>query len=187
MFSYWDEFTGINTFDKFNGGAFLTFSVRDITVPQGVEMHDSIMLIPKLFDVVEDSVIMEARTGLAVPFGYIEMDVNTVNNNFVLSRLLPLANSGGPIRMPHVDVADNVNAPGVASAAYETLQTVFGLGQITYQQGGQARQNYALDRDMVSLIDIQMQDVSNAMISFVRAYAPFKVWVANGNRTIGFG
>lgn len=188
FYSYWDEYTGLNTFDKYNGGAFLTFSVRNIQVPQGVEMGSTEVLVPKLFDIDEDSIQMTSRLGFQTTFTYEEIDHDEINDNFVLSRLLPFHSIEGTFRIPLVDVSQAGNVPAAASAAFEVMQTVFGIGRIDYTPSGQnPESNYAIDRDLISVLDFQMSDVSNAMISFCRAFAPFKVWIERGNRTIGFG
>lgn len=186
FYSFWDEFTGIATYDKYSGGSFLTFSVRDIQLPNGVELDSSELLVPKLFSVREGSVILVSRQGYLMPVSTITYTTAQINANNVLARLNSLPSIATSIRMPSVNVSASGSIPFVASAAFEVLQTVAGIGQIVYGAGANDY-NIAIDRDLISLIDIQMNDVTNAMLSFCRAYSPFKVWLSNGSRTIGFG
>lgn len=192
--TFWDEFTGIPTYDRKSGGAFLTFSTKSkIMIDEkdvaasGLTDTDSILLIPYLFTVLENSVEFTNRKGDLVELSSQTYSTAEINEDTILSRLLPVSGQKGDIRIPQINVSKTAasEVKQQASAGYELIQEVFGIGQVKYDDTNQV--NIALSPSVVSLIDIQIEDVSNSMISFCRAYSPFRVWVPNGSRTIGFG
>lgn len=133
---------------------------------------DSRLLVPKLFKVEANSVKFTSRTGFTAPFTYEIINANDLKTNDILSRLAPLNSMEVKTRIPSVDLTSSGNIPAAQSAAFEVMQTVFGFGKIKISG---SKYNIALSRDVVSFIDIQISDVNNDMLSFVRAFAPFRV------------
>lgn len=183
MYTTWNEFTGIPDYDQISGGSFLAFSLRTID-PNGLSASDSRLLVPKLFTVTTDSVLFTSRIGFTTTFSYDVMTSTEIKNSHVLSRLIPLNTMDVSARIPKTSLITAGDIPSASSSAFEIMQTVFGYGKIEVATGSF---NYAIGRDIISFIDIQVSDINNAMLTFVRSFAPFRVWTLSGERTVGFG
>lgn len=128
--------------------------------------------MPKLFDVTPDSVQFTARSGLTTALNYVTKTATEIKNDKILSRLIPFENLDITMRMPTGSLVGVQNQSQAASALYEVIETVFGFGQV---QTGTNSYDISLNRDYICFIDVQMADVSNAMISYARSYSPFRV------------
>lgn len=138
----------------------------------GLTASDSRLLVPKLFTVSENSVKFTSRTGYTVDFSYVVMNADQIKSDHVLSRLIPLESMNVSARIPTASTRAAGNVPSASSAVFETMQTVFGYGRIETTRNDF---NYAIGRDLISFIDIQVSDINNAMLTFVRSFAPFRV------------
>lgn len=185
----WNKYTGISNFDRLSGGSFLTCSLRSIEAPESYSKLDSLYLIPKLFTTElksgYQSCLFTSRGGIRV--GVERRDI-TIMDNDMLCRLDPLSTSL-IARVPDMRVPSGLSTSvqrAVASSMLQMLTTVAGYGSV-YNSDGTSSLCSALDPDYVGFIDVELEDVSNQMITFVRNYAPFRVSTPDGNRKIGFG
>lgn len=135
-------------------------------------MNDSRLLVPKLFTVTTNSVKFTSRVGFTATFTYEVMTSQKIKESPVLSRLIPLATMDVSARIPSTSLLTAGDIPAACSSAFEIMQTVFDYGRMEVSS---RTYNYAIGRDIVSFIDIQISDVNNAMLTFVRAFAPFRV------------
>lgn len=161
-------------YDKKTGGSFLTFSVRTPVLPQGVDGTDSRYLIPRLFSVQQDSVILVARSGFTTPINYEVIPSSAIKNSSILSRLIPFDSMNVDMRMPTGSVASQTSVSGPGSALYDAIETTFGFGKV-FLDAQKTKSDISLNRDYVTFLDVQMGDVANAMISYARTYSPFRV------------
>lgn len=134
------------------------------------------MLVPKLFSVSPstvsgDPVVFVDRSGNVTDFTYQVFTNQNLIDSPVYSRLVPLPTMNVSARIPSTDLPQGAS-PARQSAAYETIQTVFSYGQL--QVNGTTVASM-LNRSAVSYLDIQISDVNNAMLTFTRAFAPFRV------------
>lgn len=180
-FSMWNRYYGIPAYDMRDGGSFLTFSVRDL--PEDTDYTGTRWLIPKLFDVIPGSVRFVSRVGLIINMEYQIFDNSRLNSDPILSRLNPLSVQDLSIRMPAGSVLAAGNIPSAASSMYKLISNVFGFGLVEVADG---QFDTCLSADEVCFVDVEMDDISNAMISFSRAFAPFRVATADTDLTVGF-
>jgi hypothetical protein len=186
FYSLWNEYLGIPKFDQVNGGAFLSFSTRQfddkITPSTNIQY-----LIPKLFDIPSagySDIEAVNRLGITATIGYQVYNANDIAASTIYNRLNGLKLADYTQRIPYANIAKGYsNIPEVGSAMYLLLTRLFNLGNI---QVSDTVVNETLNNEIVSAIDIEMDDISNAMITFAQAYAPFKVYTQNSERTMGF-
>lgn len=139
-----------------------------------MDATDSRFLIPRLFEVEQDSVVLVARSGLSTPVNYEVISSDNIKNNSILSRLIPFNSMTVDMRMPTGSVAGQTSISGPGSALYDAIETTFGFGKV-YLDAGKTKYDISLNRDYVTFLDVQMGDVANAMITYARTYSPFRV------------
>lgn len=176
----WDKYTGLAKFDQVSGGSFLVFSTREI--PTATDYTTSTYLLPKLFDVVDSSVSMVNRLGVSVPITYKTMNKQELADNKIMCRLNPLS-ANIDIRLPLVTLTGITNLTDIASSVYQFINNVFGIGCV---QLSESEFDYACNSDKICFVDVELDDVSNSVISYAQAYAPFKVYAPVKSRLIGF-
>lgn len=186
-YTLWNKYEGIAEFDRKSGGSFLTFGLRNLDTtniaPTDVAMCLPILLAPEL---VTGATKCLATTRLGFMRQIEPQSVTNILSDNVLSRLDPLK-IGFSIKMPTIDVSaitDTTARAKIASASLQLVQHICGYGRIkktstTYES--------VCDPDYICFIDVQLEDVSNEMITFCRNYSPFRVQTPDGKRTIGFG
>lgn len=186
-YTLWNKYEGIAEFDRRSGGSFLTFGLRNLDLGD-LSSTDIAMCLPILLapELTENSTKCLATTRL----GYMVRVSSTVSSsivdNPVLSRLDPLK-IGFSIKIPTIDVSAITTASARAklgSAACELLQNIAGYG--TVKRTATLSDNVC-DPDYICFIDVQIEDVSNEMITYCRNFSPFRVQTPDGKRTIGFG
>jgi len=186
-YTLWNKYEGIAEFDRRSGGSFLTFGLRNLDLGS-LSSTDIAMCLPILLapELTTGSTKCVATTRL----GYMVQVSSTVSNsiidNPVLSRLDPLK-IGFSIKVPTIDVSAITTAAArakLASAACQLLQCIAGYG--TVKRTASYFDNVC-DPDFICFIDVQIEDVSNEMITYCRNFSPFRVQTPDGKRTIGFG
>lgn len=189
----WNKFTGIASFDKMSGGSFLTCGLRDLTTIKDLPYTDSNYLLPILFaedlSVGSESCLFTSRTGLRV---YVKRNTVQLDKNNVLSRLDPL-NEGIVVRCPYVlvpasleDSSKTVEKAHFISAMTQLLVTICGYGVVAREKDSSSYSQF-VHPDNIAYIDLELEDVSNQMITFCRNFSPFRVSTPDGSRSIGFG
>lgn len=186
FYTMWDEFLGIPKFDRVNGGSFLSFSTRQFE--SGVTAStDTKYLVPKLFDIptsgYTDAEFVN-RLGVTATIGYTVYSAQQMNDSTVYSRLNALSYRDYDQRIPTANISNGYNnIPETGSAVNYLLTRLFNFGNIQVSVNDV---NESLNNEIVSVVDIELDDVSNNMIAFAQAYAPFKVYTPTTERTIGF-
>jgi len=183
-YSLWNEFLGIPKYDKFNGGSFLTFSTRQFE-NSVTPSTDTKYLIPKLFEIPgTGNIVFVNRKGITADIGYTVYNSSAVANSPIYARLNSLAYSDYDQRVPVIDISSGYTGVElIGSALFRLMSNLFNLGNVKISN---SVTNEALDSDIVTIIDVELDDVSNAMIAFAQAYAPFKVYAPVKERTVGF-
>lgn len=193
--AFWNKYVGIPEFDRVSGGCFLTFGLRDIqtTASDGttVDFNSSSGLIPVLFsvDAADSSSLIVTRTGASTNIAKGSITNASLASDHVLTRLNVMNNTTISLKQPLVDItiSDATLKPKFASAALLFIGNVFGYGATKSVSGGVTTiEDRLLDPDYVAFIDLEIEDVSNQMITYARNYAPFRVDTPNGDRTMGF-
>lgn len=186
FYTLWDEFLGIPKYDKVNGGSFLSFSTRQFE-SSVTPSTDTKYLVPKLFDISNSDynpVDVVNRKGITAKIKYTVYNADQIENSPIYCRLNTLKYSDYDQRIPTVDVSTGyANIPDVASSLYRMMTSLFSIGNVKVNENVT---NETVDSDIVSIVDVELDDVSNAMIAFAQAYAPFKVYTPVTERTIGF-
>lgn len=183
-FVLWDKYLGIPAYDRRNGGSFLTFSTRnfdDIITPS----TDTQYLIPKLFKVsAADTCFASNRLGISIDMTYKVFTNTEVNEDQIFTRLNPLGYTDFDLRVPTVNITSGyTDISTIGSSIFQFINNLFGIGQIEVEDNVF---NKTLSSDLICAVDIELDDVSNNMIAFAQAYAPFKVYAPIKERTIGF-
>lgn len=179
-FSLWNLYEGIPTYDVKQGGAFLSFSSKNLD-NLGEEQRD---YLPLAFNpwMTGDTVNMAAvnRLGKEVLVTY---KVVTMATNPILSRLVPLQSQNGlEVRVPYAVLNANTEIDDV-SAMYHVLTSVFGLCCLPSALEGV---DYAIDPDIIAVYQLEIEDMTNAASSYARIHAPFRGTSDDSDNIIGF-
>lgn len=180
-FSLWNIYNGIPEYDTREGGSFLTFSFKNL---DGIVSSEQIEYLPRLFNTVTDDTSSNNEVVCAAlsrdgKEAIIKVNSININSNTVLSRLAPLASQASlEIRVPSVNHADNTSLTrDHFSMLYKCLTQAFGLCRIQAEVDGQF--DYAIDPDILSIYQIELNDITNVAISYSRANAPFRGTTSN--------
>lgn len=186
FFTMWDKFTGIPEYDKKSGGAFITMSLREL--PTDTDYTTTKWLIPKLFTVSKlngtDDQWFLNRKGYQIAVNGKKFTHAELAANPIFARLDVLSQAVVDLNVATVDVtATDLTGHDIRSAVYFLLNDLFCAGAL---KTGDATYDYCLGSDAIALLDVEMDDLGNSMISFARNYSPFRVKTPDPQRTVGF-
>lgn len=164
-FSLWDVHAGIPQYDAYSGGAFLTFSTKEVVADADDDYSLGMIPIGLTFrgDGTEDHPVMNGytRTGKFVNVYYRD---RTAANSNQIDRLFPLASLDNlALRVPYTT---SVLTDSEVSALTRTCLSIFGLFET-------AREIH-VHPDILAVYQIELADLSNDMLTYAKAYAPFK-------------
>lgn len=204
----WDMYSGINKFDNYSGGSFLTFSLRDISLTDtdgnAIGEQSSSRLLPVLFsadEVTQDEATVQTghtrqgvrslnRLGTFLYLDSFSITNANLNTDIILSRLNPLSDARLSIKAPNfnssifdVTVLSGADRAHLLAALHKSLLQIAKYDRVAYSTVVSS----SCDPDLIAVIDLQVEDVSNAMIQFCRNYSPFRVNTLDGERSMGFG
>lgn len=181
-YTMWDMYDGIPEYDQRSGGAFLTFSFKDISGPD--DDDKVIRYLPRLFTggVSGDLVcLMCDRTGHEFQVQRSAASAAGSANVVSLSRLFPLASQNNlKITMPQVDVSAytpntgeyNVGAVAVGSMAMKCLCNVVKYAGVKTTSSGSYVVN--CDPDLLSAYQVEINDITNEAQTYARGHCAIK-------------
>lgn len=178
----WDKFFGIPEYDSKSGGAFLTFSLKDLVVAEddASAQHATDYLpvaISGLFDATTD----EGRTAAIYAvnrLGYsraIKVEGMDPKSNKSTARLLPFSDSSIQIQVPVYSQTLNLTDEAFIRAAILDI-----CGFVSDGEG-----DLAVEPSKLVLLNFEVEDITNEMITYARTKGPFVVNVAEKSN-IGF-
>lgn len=174
-FSLWNMYTGIPEYDSTQGGAFLTYSFKDIT---GTDSDNLQEYMPVVFNSVSATSTILNIVCVAVSRDGKEAIIQpkevTMSSQMELVRLAPLASQANEVlRVPSVSFTNNSGLTKAHfSCLYKQLMSVFGLGCVQYYSSG--AYSYGVDSDILAIYQIEIEDTTNEAITYARANAPFR-------------
>lgn len=173
IYDLWDEFTGIPRYTKDTGGAFLTFAAKDID-STGAPAN---ILYPVLFSFNTSKIV--TRVGTTIPM---TRTLHTFTNSPEISRLIPLGNLDAIVgAFPTIDIGS------LASAKSKSWVSNMQLKLMGWYYNTQGSTNFiAALPSRICLVDIEQDDVTNAMIDFIRQTSPFRTIKPTNMVQIGF-
>lgn len=178
-FSQWNIYTGVPEYDVKQGGAFISFSAKNLA---SIGSTEGIEYLPIMFNTLVNTSMNNSivegvsRDGRVCFIGY---TAETMNSVMILTRLAPLSSQSSlKIRVPTLtkfasggtDYNDFSDAH--FSSLYKTLTQIFGVAKIRNAKSG--AYDYGLDPDLLSIYQIEISDITNSVITYARANAPFK-------------
>jgi len=177
-FTLWNMYDGIPEYDTWQGGSFLTLSLKDLDYSNdsdGVHKY-----LPIRFTATdgytldtETQQLYDYRVFNAISRDGVEMSIDgkttiTMANDQVLYRLAPLISQNDlKIRVPKL--TSNASN-GHKSCIYKTMTQIFGLCQVQLSNNT----DISLDPDIIAIYQIELEDITNEAITYARANAPFK-------------
>lgn len=176
FYSFWNQYTSIPNYDLYVGGSYLTMSTR--TVNYGNLLNGEITrLIPKLFEVVEDSVQVTNRLGEDFTLNYTNINGSTGFASPIFSRLYAFnsLSNAVSVRIPTIDLT-KASTPLTASYANMLLQSLFGIGKIKTGNASSATESDTLSADLLTIVDAQILDVTEGLLKFYKSRSPFRTW-----------
>lgn len=182
-FTMWNMYDGIAEFDAFSGGSFLTFSLKTVVDPD----DDPDLLI---------NYVPEALTylsGDATPQLYA---VTRKGTEYVLgTKSIQLSNYVGTRRLVPLESQNSLTARIVsitppATPTTEQANDISLLSRTLVQITGLCHLNLSIpviyqDPDLLSVYQIEIEDITNEMIAYARKTGPF-LGATNVDSKIGF-
>jgi len=180
----------------FTASVTLTISGVQVTFPQWSEVSST--------GYIPDHVYALTRLGFVARLGHYAITAANFKNNAVFARLNPLSNDSVSVKAPTWNfeqitattsgqngrIADNpYNLTATEIARLCSTFTKFILQTAGYGRIKRTNSDYSevADPDLLCFIDVQLEDISNEMITYARNYSPFRVTTPDGKRTMGFG
>lgn len=183
-YSLWNMYSGIPEYDAKSGGIFLSLACKNI--PSDATLQQ-VEYLPILFQPVKQGSLgmfcyALSRDGAIANITYTK---TRFQDNAVMRRLAPLPSQNGLyVRIPTVSADDNPGLDEVHySMLYKMLTTVFGSCRVQISPSG--TYDTALDPDILSIYQIEIEDPSNMASAYARANAPFR-GTADSTPYIGF-
>lgn len=176
-FSMWNMYTGIPEYDAKQGGAFLTYSFKDVTGDDSDSLQE---YMPVIFNSVNQTggklgivcacCSRDGKEALITPRNV------KMSGVWQLERLAPLESQKElVIRVPTL-TNDNISKGGLTRSHLSCLQKqltgIFGLSAIQTTQNEDY--DYCVDPDILSIYQIEITDTTNEAITYARANAPLK-------------
>lgn len=173
--SLWDKFYGIPSFEQHSGGAALVFGTKDI--PDDSSYTASKYLLPILFrqDTIGDgyAVVALNRVGKEISFTTLTLTNAELESDPVLARLNALANPELTLRIPRATAHSSAGYTAAQqSAGIQFIEEVFGVGAL---YTATSTRYITVSQDKMCLIDVELDDVSNNMISYAKRNSPLRV------------
>lgn len=191
FFSLWDRYTGVPEFEKMSGGAFLTYSVRDLPERgSGENGTEQKWQFPVLFTATGNAKFVD-RNGASVTVTREKLTADQINNSNKFSRL-QLGNYGlTGLFVPYYDWAKAALDPLSVSWLNHALLTVYGMGHQhrddTIIVGDNTVDDYDMETSIIGAVDMEQVSMANAMTTFARSQAPLMVqFIPSDTGTIGF-
>lgn len=157
----WNMYTGVPEYDSKSGGAFLSFSLKDVSAPADAApdlAKTAFGYIPTIMS-VGATVYAVNRLGTEVP---IESKPGDTADNVTLNRLIVLPTYALEVQVPTATTALVEDASHLMSACLK----VFGMCKINGDT--------ACDPDLVAFVEFEIEDLSNTMITYARVNAPLR-------------
>lgn len=174
-FSLWNLYSGIPEYDTNSGGAFITFSAKDIVFDSDTDKTYRFLPIMFYYD---STTIGNTKVGTVIfatnrlgKQAYLKSKVITLSSdsNYIYNRLVPLnSQSNLKMRVPVIYAYDAENPLDYIdkSMLYKTMTQVFGSACID--------NDYSLDPDVLAIYQLEMEDMTNESIAYARSTSPFR-------------
>ena len=173
-FTLWNMYDGIPEFDAYQGGAFLTLSLKQVDFSNDNDLIHQYMPIRFVASTTasDDYFYAVSRDGVEM---VVENDnLVLMSTDAVLARLAPLPSQANlEIKVPKLQ-ANDTNGVAVDTAhkscMYKTLVQTFGLSEVTLVNNT----DIAVDPDVIAIYQVELEDITNEAITYARANAPFR-------------
>lgn len=172
-YSLWNMYNGTPEYDSKSGGAFLTYSFKNIVA--SADDDSNLEYLPIIFELEEED-DNPAISCVAVSRKGTEVKISTKNHKLsevkVLNRLVPLSSQADlEIRVPTVEYSENENLTvNEKSTLYKTLTQVFGLCNVQdYDADDEVViEDFSLDPDIIAVYQIEIEDTTNMSVTYAR-------------------
>lgn len=167
-YSLWNMYDGIPEYDAWSGGAFLTFSLKELNYTNDTDNTLNNIPIGVVPDRNIDSNLEIKATDRMGNRMLISPYYVTISTNQTLCRLAPLNSQAGlKMRISYAQLAATDETSLVRkSCLYKVLTTVLGACRIN--------DDYALDPDILAVYQVEIEDITNNAISYARSHAMFR-------------
>lgn len=190
----WDKFLGINTYDYKSGGSILTFSTHAVDRSLSPES----VSVPILFygagtsNNFEITALTRGNVQYTISRQNIAASSWTTEQEKIFGRLIPLESlEGVSIMYPYADISidplspyDNYNQGWIQNM----MTDIFGYSAAKTGEDDDSNDiiNYDTSTDSLCFVDVEIDDQTNAVETFVRQHSPFRVIKATYENYLGF-
>lgn len=181
----WDKFLGLASYNYKAGGCILTTSTRSI-VRTGAP---SSCAVPVLFYGTGSDHKCEIKVLTRQGQSYTINSVDNVRIDSgaiarVLGKLIPIgALDADYFKIPSCDISTLAATPKQQGWIVELMQNLFGYGQVLVDTD---TYNYFVSPDALCFVDVEIDDQTNAVETFVRQHSPFRVVKTTTDAVLGF-
>lgn len=184
-YSLWDKYLGLPTYDYISGGSILTFSTKRIVKPEGTP---SSIAVPVLCygkgenGKFEIEVLTRDNTEHLIEKNYSTFSTGAIAR--VLGRLVPLTSADtAEFLIPECDITLIKSKPKDQAWIINLLVTMFGYGKAIVDTGVT---DFNSNSDALCFIDLEIDDLTNAIQTFCRQHSPFRTIKASVEPQLGF-
>lgn len=188
----WDKYLGIASYDYKTGGCVLTFSTKEVSRTYA----PSTVVFPALFygtaingtnGATIDNALQATVLTRNNDFYYINNSLAQLNSGSIgrsLGRLIPLSSLNTTyFRVPQIDISSLSSEPTKQGWLQNMMIELFGYEDSIVAT---STHNYMVGTDAFCFIDIEVDDQTNAIETFVRQHSPFRVIKTTLDMQLGF-
>jgi hypothetical protein len=187
----WHAKYGVEEYFKVQGGSFLIFSTKTLPT-DSADYTASYWKIPILFDQTSTTTAMN-KMGESFALSAYDLPVADALTNRTLSRLFTLDSTvtgvvDPVLRIPSLDPSNGASNNPIQAASYmhQLMKEFFGIGRVNTSATTTPNWVYDVDAGTIAVIDVEISDISNAMLQYSRSFGPFVLERSSVDSIIGF-
>lgn len=185
-FSLWDKYYGIPEYDKYSGGAFLTYSFKNIVATTDSDANIEYLPLMFNYETVGDSNVICVAVNRGGPhtvdsISYSDYAVEAkitasdvqISSNKILTRLTPLSSQDNLVmRVPTVTFVNNPDLNDTdRSLIYSTLISILGCCKVGTSS---TTVDFGLDPNILAVYQVEIEDTTNMALAYSRNCGPIR-------------
>lgn len=181
IFTWWHASEGIPKYDAYDGGFTIAASIRGIPSSAGADYSEPQYMVPRLFEVVPDSIKFLTRRGEERQLSAVAVAGSAFAADPVWAGAV-LMDKPSNLYIPQISFNGESNVDArTYSQMIRTLSDLFGIGQVILADNSTIR---FMDPAMEGLIGRTFGNSNTMSLTYINGRAPFRVTSTSGG--LGF-